>query len=417
MHLVDPLMSDDTQSSLDCVRKLGVCVLEQSLDNKMIVLQGALGRFLQGGYALDFDCGNSGTTMRLLAGLCAGYKGVTRFAGDASLNKRDMARVLVPLSLMGVKYGFEGTAGCAPFHLMGNRPLDTCNIALEIASAQVVSALAFAALFGARPITIAFPHPVRNHTTNMLLHLGIDIQESIRDSQCLLRVSHPDLVDLALDDIEICVPGDISSAAFFMCYAAMVPGSDLLLRGVGLNPGRTLVVDVLTRMGADIEVIDCRNAGLELVGDLRVRGGRALSSVEISADEIARGIDELPMLAFVMATCSGLSKVRGAQELRAKESDRLRLMQANLALLGVRMDIDPDNGDYYVCGQGDFAAFYRKGKSMVHAGAEFCTAGDHRLAMIGIMMQKLFAGLHVEAEDCHSVSYPDFKKDLLLVSN
>lgn len=330
------------------------------------------------------DLGNSGTSMRLLAGLLAAQPFDTTLAGDASLSRRPMQRVTEPLARMGAHID-TGPEGRPPLHIHGGRRLHGIDYTTPVASAQVKSALLLAGLYAAGRTRVREPATSRDHTERMLAGFGYAVERG--DRMCAVSGGG------ALAGRDVDVPADISSAAFFLVGASIAPGSDLVLEHVGYNPTRTGVLDVLRAMGADIRVLAERNVGGEPVADLRVCSA-PLHGIDIAADVVPRAIDEFPAL-FVAAACArGRTRLRGAAELRVKESDRIEAMAAGLRALGVEANPVADGID--IVGG-------RPGGGTVDA------AGDHRVAM-SLAMAGLAASAPVTVTDCRNVdtSFPGF---------
>jgi 3-phosphoshikimate 1-carboxyvinyltransferase len=301
------------------------------------------------------DCGNSGTAMRLLAGLLAGQRFDSVLVGDESLSKRPMRRVIEPLSTMGAV--IESGDGCAPLRIRGGRELHGVDCTLPVASAQLKSALLLAGLYARGETHVREPHPTRDYTERMLASFG---------AACAFVPGEAALLGgFPLQAREIRVPADFSSAAFFLVAASTVPDSDLVLRKVGMNPRRTGLLQVLRTMGADIVESNASEEGGEPVADLRVRHA-PLHGIEVPAECVPDMIDEFPAL-FVAAACAeGTTVVRGAAELRVKESDRIATMAEGLRVLGIRVDETPDGASIH-------------GGTL--RGGEVDSHGDHRIAM------------------------------------
>ncbi|HYW04684.1 MAG TPA: 3-phosphoshikimate 1-carboxyvinyltransferase [Gammaproteobacteria bacterium] len=330
------------------------------------------------------DLGNSGTSMRLLAGLLAAQRFDSVLTGDASLSRRPMRRVIEPLRRMGAHID-AGPEGTAPLRITGGRHLHGVDYVMPVASAQVKSALLLAGLYAEGETRVREPGMSRDHTERMLEAFGADLVRDA-DGVCL----RPGRV---LAGRQIAVPGDISSAAFLFVAAAIAPGSDLTVRRVGINPTRTGVLDVLREMGADIAVAPATDAGGEPVADIRIRH-RPLRGVRIRAEVVPRAIDEFPAL-FVAAACAeGETRLTGARELRVKESDRIQVMAEGLAALGI--DAHPLEDGILIRGGG-------LGGGVVDSG------GDHRVAM-AFAVAALRADGPVEVRDCANVgtSFPGF---------
>jgi 3-phosphoshikimate 1-carboxyvinyltransferase len=312
-----------------------------------------------GGELLDH--GNAGTSMRLSMGALAGRVAAARQTGDASLSARPMERVAVPLRQMGAS--ISTVDGHAPVTVRGARPLRALHHDLPVASAQVLGAVTLAALAADGRTTITTPGPTRDHTERLLAWLGAPVR---RDG-FTTSVAGP--VGFAARDID--VPGDISSAAFWLAAAALHPDAELRVRAVGLNPSRTAIIDVLREMGADITVVASDPTGPEPVGDIVVRGGAPIHGIRVDGARVADLIDELPLLAIVMAGADGPSELRDAGELRTKESDRIALVVDVLQAIGV--DAEELHDGWRVTPHGRPA-----GRPVA---ASIVTGGDHRIAM------------------------------------
>jgi 3-phosphoshikimate 1-carboxyvinyltransferase len=313
------------------------------------------------------DCGNAGTAMRLLAGLLAGQRFDTTLVGDASLSKRPMLRIIEPLQAMGAAIG--SNKGMPPLRIGGGNPLHAIDYTLPVASAQVKSAVLLAGLFADGQTQVREPQPTRDYTERMLEAFGARIgyapgHASLRGGQRLRAC-------------DVVVPADFSSAAFFLVAATLVPGSDLCLRRVGINPRRTGLLPVLRAMGADIREENRSQHGGEPVADLRVRHA-PLHGIDVPQAHVADMIDEFPAL-FVAAACArGVTHVRGAAELRVKESDRIAGMATGLRALGIRVDETADgaaiHGGRPQAGQVDSLGDHRLAMAFAIAGQ--CTDGD-----------------------------------------
>ncbi len=330
------------------------------------------------------DLGNSGTSMRLLCGLLAGQGFARELRGDASLSARPMARVIDPLTSMGAAIDSQ-EGGRAPLTVHGDRPLRGIDYPLPVASAQVKSALLLAGLYAAGETRVTEPAPTRDHTERMLGGLGYPVQ---RDGTTVRLAGGGRLTGGAVD-----VPADISSAAFFLVGASIAPGSDLLLEHVGMNPTPIGVIDILRRMGADIEVGAARVVGGEPVADLRVRHA-PLRGIRIPRDLVPLAIDEFPAL-FVAAACAeGETLLEDAAELRVKESDRIAVMATGLAALGVEAEPRADGIRIHGGRMG---------------GGRVAAHGDHRIAK-AFAIAALRAEGAIEIDDCANVdtSFPGF---------
>lgn len=330
------------------------------------------------------DMGNSGTAMRLMAGILAGQKFDSELFGDASLSRRPMARVVDPLRAMGASIACaEG--GRPPLRIKGGQRLHGIDYRLPVASAQVKSALLLAGLYAEGETRITEPAPTRDHTERMLRAFGHEVQT--RGAQVSLRGA----VRLRACDID--VPGDISSAAFFLVGASIAPGSDLTLEHVGVNPTRIGVLNLLRLMGANIEVLNPREVGGEPVADLRVRAA-VLHGIRIPEEQVPLAIDEFPALFIAAACAQGQTVLTGAHELRVKESDRIAVMAQGLKRLGIEAQETPDG------------IVIEGGK--LRAG-EVESHGDHRVSM-SFAIAALRAAGPVRVRDCKNVgtSFPGF---------
>ncbi len=337
------------------------------------------------------DCGNSGTTTRLLAGLLAGLNLGAILDGDASLRRRPMRRVADPLRLLGASVA-TGLDGCLPLRIDAvDGPLQPTRVELVVASAQVKSAVLLAGLFAGGPVTVVEPQLSRDHTERMLAAMGAGVA---RDG---LAVTVPG-GGVRLRGLDLDLPGDISTAAFYLVAGAMNPDARIVVRGVGVNPTRTGILDVMQAMGAGVRVAGDREAGGEPVADLTVQPSR-LVATEIGGAIIPRLIDELPILAVLATAAVGETVVRDAGELRHKESDRITTTVTQLRRLGADIDEREDG-------------FVVRGPSRLR-GAAVEAGGDHRLAMALAV-----AGLQADGEtvidgaDAASVSHPAFWDDL-----
>jgi 3-phosphoshikimate 1-carboxyvinyltransferase len=372
---------EDNLRTVQAFRDLGVAIREE---------QGVLyveGKGWKGLSSPDrvIDCGNSGTTMRLLAGVLAGRPFVSILDGDASLRRRPMRRVIEPLSQMGSEILSQNGKGVAPLQVRGSQ-LRGIRYVCPVASAQVKSAILLAGLQALGPTWVEEPQKSRDHTEIMVLAFGGQVKTGERS----VSIQGPQR--LVGCDVE--VPGDLSSAAFFLVAAAALPGSELIVRGVGCNPTRSGVIEVLSRMGASLELLNRREAGGEPVADLRVMGTR-LKGVGIGPEMVAQTIDEYPILCVAAAVAEGRTTISGAQELRYKESDRIAVMTEALQRLGVEV-LEREDG------------MTIRGQRKLN-GAKLTTHGDHRVAM-SLAMAGLFSDGGVEIDDgaCADISFPGF---------
>ncbi len=335
--------------------------------------------------AAPLDCGNSGTSMRLLSGLMAGQAFDSVLIGDSSLTRRPMKRVTSPLAQMSAR--IDATEkGTSPLHIHGGSSLTAINYVMPMASAQVKSCLMLAGLYANGTTCVTEPGVTRDHTERMLQSFGYAV-ETRGSTVC---VSGGGVLRAA----PITVPADISSAAFFLVAASIAPGSDLVLEQVGVNPTRTGVIDILRLMGADIRLENERMEGGEPVADLHVRSA-PLHGIDIPLDLVPLAIDEFPVLFIAAVAARGRTVLRGAEELRVKESDRIQVMADGLACLGV--SAQPTHDGMIIEG----------GQAI--GGGQINSHGDHRIAM-AFAVAALRAGGAVVIDDCANVatSFPDF---------
>jgi 3-phosphoshikimate 1-carboxyvinyltransferase len=374
--------SRDTESTVQALRALGVEVLEDGSD--AVRVRGAGLRGLRETSA-PIDCGNAGTLARLLPGVLAGQEWRQfELTGDDSLSSRPMDRVAEPLRLMGA--GIETADGTLPLGVQG-RPLRGITYELPVASAQVKSCLLLAGLYAEGETTVVEPIPTRDHTERMLTAAGARVR--VRPG----RVTVWPARRLALDRVD--VPGDFSAAAPFLAAATLLPGSELILTGVGVNPTRIGFLHVLERMGARISLFNRRSAGGEPVADLQVSHAE-LVATEIEPREVPSLVDELPLFALVAAMARGESRVRGAQELRRKETDRIETVTSALRGLGVRMRATDDG-------------FVVRGVPSRPRGGGVDSRGDHRLAVLGAVAGLVSReGTRIEGAEAAAVSFPAF---------
>ena len=372
----------DTESALAVVRQLGVDVAE---DGETVRVQGAGLRGLrEPGEPLD--CGNAGTVLRLAAGVLAGQEGRFVLTGDQSLSRRPHERVAEPLRRMGARV--ETSNGGAPVLVEGGR-LRAIRYELPVASAQVKSAVLFAGLFAEDgPTTVVERVPTRDHSERLFREVGVPVRRRGAD----VSVERVDRIA----PFEVTIAGDFSSAAPFILAATLLHGSELLVEGVNVNPLRTGFLDVLERMGANIAVFNRRTVSGEPVADLEVRPAQ-LTATLVRAGEVPALIDELPLFALAAGMSRGESVVRGARELRAKETDRIETVTNALRALGVR--ITPRDDGFGVRG----VPTRPKGGGVVHAG------GDHRIAMLGAIGGLVSReGSQIEGAESVAVSFPGF---------
>jgi 3-phosphoshikimate 1-carboxyvinyltransferase len=375
------LRGEDNMATLHAMRAMGVAIED---DGSVLKIHGA---GLHGLSEPDdvVDCGNSGTSIRLLTGLLAGQSFFSVLTGDRYLRKRPMKRVVTPLAAMGAQIAGRAGGEKAPLAITG-RQLSAIAYDSPVASAQVKSAILLAGLYAAGETVVTEPHHSRDHSERMLKHFGADIHA---DGTVVRIRGGRELTARA-----IVVPGDISSAAFFMVAGLIVPGSELLITGVGVNPTRTGIIDILTLMGGRISLLNLREVSGEPVADILVKTS-ALQGIDISGDLVPRAIDEFPVIAVAAAAAEGQTIIRDARELRVKETDRIKAMAENLRLAGVRVD-EADDG-MTVHGTEKFTAFH----------ADSC--GDHRIAMSMLVAALIADGpCTVDDTECIATSFPNF---------
>jgi len=385
------LHGGDASSTAGAMRALGARIGELPADASEIVVGGVgLGGLRRPAAALDL--GNSGTGSRLLLGVLAGSGVTAMLTGDESLRSRPMGRVTEPLSLMGARFVYAADQGRLPITVEGTRPLSPLAWSSPVASAQVKSAILLAGLVGGADCSVTEPRQSRDHSERMLRGVGASVTESQTDGGWRVSlVAPPDRID----PLDFVVPGDISSAAFPLAWAAAGgDGDELTVERVGLNPTRTAVLDVLERMGARVTVTPAEGLGPEPVGAVTVAPG-ALRGVRIGGDEVPRLIDELPLIAAIAACAEGVTSITGAEELRAKESDRISAMVDNLRALHVEVEERPDGLDV-------------RGTDRPLRG-RIETRADHRIAMaFGVLGALGSNEIEIDDRGAADVSFPGF---------
>lgn len=379
------LESEDVRATASACRQLGMTMREEGA---AVILEGVGAAGLSPPRG-SLDMGNSGTAMRLLTGVLAGQAFRSELIGDHSLNQRPMKRIVKPLAAMGARIE-TAPGGTPPLRIAGNPELSGIDYRSPIASAQVKSCVLLAGLYASGHTTVSEPLKSRDHTERMLPAFGVKLHGA-----CGVAGGSK------LQGTTLRVPADISSAAFFMVAAALAPGSDLLLRQVGLNETRDGVIHVLQAMGADISILDRRQYGEEAVADIRVRHAGRLQGIDIPVERIPSLIDELPAILALASFAGGTTRLRGAAELRVKESDRLAVMARGLETLGVKLNEYEDGMDV----QGGAVG-----------GGNVDGAGDHRCAMSFCVLGQV-ADSTVTVSGCENIdtSYPGFVEDLLRV--
>jgi 3-phosphoshikimate 1-carboxyvinyltransferase len=384
------LEGEDCLATMEAMRKLGVEI--EHPEPGTVVIHGCRGQFTKP--ESDIDCGNSGTTVRLLSGILAAQPFSCRMVGDASLSKRPMRRVIEPLRQMGADLKAEGEKESLPLVITGSK-LTGITYEMPVASAQVKSAILLAGLLAEGKTTVIEPAPSRDHTERMLKYFLV---RTMREGNAISTYGGqiPESRDFV-------VPGDISSAAFWLVAAAAQPNSRLLIEKVGLNPTRTGILGVLIRMGARVrEVVDDLDQG-EHCGTIDIKGSY-LTGTEIKGDEIANVIDEIPILAVAGALAEGKTIIRDAKELRVKETDRIAAVAGNLRAMGVEVE-EFEDGMAITGG-------------MPLRGARLKSFGDHRIAM-AFAVAGLFAkgDTIIENVECVATSYPGFQTTLEMIKS
>ncbi|HWR38053.1 MAG TPA: 3-phosphoshikimate 1-carboxyvinyltransferase [Patescibacteria group bacterium] len=379
------LHAQDCLSTVACMKAMGVNVEIVAGSQQLKVTGNGLFGLQEPTDILD--AGNSGTTLRLLSGILAAQPFFSVMTGDASLRKRPMGRVITPLSQMGARIAGRESARYAPLAIMPpNGSLQGIDYIMPVASAQIKSAIMLAALFANSPSRITEPYPSRDHSECMLESFGVPVARSGNTVivNPVKELNAPTVLD---------VPGDISSAAFWLVAATIIPGSEITLTGVGINPTRTGILDVLAEMGADIAVKNQRWSGKEPIADITVRSSD-LKGVTLDVEIIPRLIDEIPVLAVAALFARGKTVIRGAEELRVKETDRLAAVAAELGKLGAQLEETPDG-------------LVIEGPQKLNF-AQCHSHDDHRMAMAAAVAGLASQGVEIIEPDCVAISYPDF---------
>ena len=387
------LQSDDVKSTAGVLRALGWSIPEVGDD---MVIEGAGFVSRLPSPVSRLDCGNSGTTTRLMAGVAAAQPFTSTFIGDASLSRRPMRRVAAPLEAMGARVEFlEGHDGLPM--LVHGAALHAIDWTLPVASAQLKSAVLLAGLCAGVPVRVKEPAPTRDHTEQMLSALGVSVRLDADGFVALQPAER--LAPLDLD-----VPGDPSSAAFFVARALLAREGTIRVENVLRSPYRDGFVRAVRRMGGRVDDVRDAGSGTSPRDDLIAHGGGTLRGISVGRDEVTSMIDEIPMLAVLAARSEGVTEVRGAEELRVKESDRITAVVSNLRAIGVRAEELPDG-------------LVVHGTDAPLAG-RVVTHGDHRIAMaFGVLGATPACEIEVDDPDCCSVSYPGFWRDLAHVSD
>lgn len=386
------LQAEDVAATAHCLREMGVPIWEA--DGKVTIE----GRGTDGLTTPTriLDAGNSGTTTRLLMGIVASHPISASFTGDASLQKRPMDRIAIPLRQMGARIDGQGDRCLLPVTVSGGS-LHGIEYHLPMASAQVKSAILLAGLRARGETRIIEPSPTRDHTERMLQAFGVHVDTS----PGYAAVTGGSLLKAQ----DITVPGDFSAAAFFLVAAALIPGSDITIENVGLNPTRIGLLEVMQEMGSQVTITNLATLGAgfhgEPVGTVRVRGGAPLHGCMVGGSLIPRLIDEIPILCILAARAEGVTTITDATELRVKESDRIATMAAMLTQLGVRVEETADG-------------------MVIHGGGSFQqtqidSRGDHRIAMSAAIAGLLSPGIEIAGAESIATSFPSFCESLVLL--
>lgn len=371
----------DPHSTLRIFKNLGIDIQEKASNSTLIVKStGKLSK-----YADKLDCGNSGTTMRLLSGILAGQNFDSELIGDESLSKRPMKRIIEPLTLMGAN--ILSNDNKAPLKIKASK-LHSINYNSPIASAQVKSCILLAGLFADGKTTFTEPYISRNHTEILLKYMNANI--STNETTVSIEKSE-------LNPIEIEICGDISSAAYFIVAALIVPNSQIILKNVGLNPTRTGILDIVKQMGGNLEILSLKEVCGELVGDIKVEHSQ-LKAIKISGEIIPRLIDEIPIIAVLASQADGETIIADAQDLRNKESDRISTIVNELKKLGAQIQETPDG-------------MIINGRTELLGNCELETYHDHRLAMslyvAGLITKK---EISINGFEWVNISFPEFEE-------
>ena len=383
------LFSEDVLRTIDIFRKLGIDI---EVKNGVVTVEGK-GLYGLKEYGSELYCGNSGTTMRLLSGILVGQDFESCLTGDDSLNKRPMDRIVEPLVCMGGR--FLGDSKKPPLKIIGSEKILPINYKMKIDSAQVKSAILLAGLYSDEDIVVEERNLSRNHTENMLKYLGVGLNI---DSKRICMSG-----ERKIRSKDILVPGDISSASYFMALALILNDSKIVLEDMGINPTRDGIIKIIKRMGGNLKIGNKRLVNRELMADLQIETSD-LKGIKIEKEEVASLIDEIPVIAVISAFAEGLTTIEGVGELRFKEVDRLQVLIDELGKVGIDIFLKEDS------------LHIKGGKN--YGEAIFKSHNDHRMAMsMMILAIKLNNGSYVEDKECINISYPRFEDDLKLLLN
>lgn len=389
-HIKGFLPGADCLSTIHCFRQMGIEIYQEE---SMVTVTGQGMRGLKKPKSI-LDCGNSGTTTRLISGILAGQNFTSTLTGDESIQRRPMKRIILPLTQMGASIASLRDNGCAPLQITG-RPLHGITYHSPVASAQVKSAILLAGLYAEGETSVIEPSVSRNHTEIMLKAFGADV--SCHDTTA--SVHHTD--ELFASNIE--VPGDISSAAYFIVAALMIPNSDIILHNVGINPTRDGLLRAIEMMGGKIEILSIKNEDTEAIADLRIKS-QNLHGATFGGDIIPAMIDEIPALAALACFAEGETIIKDAEELKVKESNRIKVMVEELSKMGAQIEETEDGMIIH-------------GKHPLHS-AQIDSHKDHRIAMtFSILSRAIGQDLPIIDKDCVKISYPNFYEHLHSLSS
>ena len=389
-HIKGFLPGADCLSTIHCFRQMGIEIYQEE---SMVTVTGQGMRGLKKPKSI-LDCGNSGTTTRLISGILAGQNFTSTLTGDESIQKRPMKRIILPLTQMGASIASLRDNGCAPLQITG-RPLHGITYHSPVASAQVKSAILLAGLYAEGKTYVIEPSVSRNHTEIMLKAFVADV--SCDDTTA--SVHHTD--ELFASNIE--VPGDISSAAYFIVAALMIPNSDIILHNVGINPTRDGLLRAIEMMGGKIEILSIKNEDTEAIADLHIKS-QNLHGATFGGDIIPAMIDEIPALAALACFAEGETIIKDAEELKVKESNRIKVMVEELSKMGAQIEETEDGMIIH-------------GKHSLHS-AQIDSHKDHRIAMtFSILSRAIGQDLPIIDKDCVKISYPNFYEHLHSLSS
>jgi 3-phosphoshikimate 1-carboxyvinyltransferase len=389
-HIKGFLPGADCLSTIHCFRQMGIEIYQEE---SMVTVTGQGMRGLKKPKSI-LDCGNSGTTTRLISGILAGQNFTSTLTGDESIQKRPMKRIILPLTQMGASIASLRDNGCAPLQITG-RPLHGITYHSPVASAQVKSAILLAGLYAEGETSVIEPSVSRNHTEIMLKAFGANV--SCHDTTA--SVHHTD--ELFASNIE--VPGDISSAAYFIVAALMIPNSDIILHNVGINPTRDGLLRAIEMMGGKIEILSIKNEDTEAIADLHIKS-QNLHGATFGGDIIPAMIDEIPALAALACFAEGETIIKDAEELKVKESNRIKVMVEELSKMGAQIEETEDGMIIH-------------GKHSLHS-AQIDSHKDHRIAMtFSILSRAIGQDLAIIDKDCVKISYPNFYEHLHSLSS